>query len=93
LLNDFANFVNNYKTKHGISIFSTIKCSKTIITISKVIVSTLLIDIIVFVLLLKKRDRSSKIIEKALMFKKREKSSKIKITTSNKQVNNVKIFF
>jgi len=52
-----------------------------------------LINIIVLVLLLKKRNQLSKIIENALMFKKREKLSKIKTTTNSKQDNNIKIFF
>jgi len=92
LLNDFANLVNNYKTKYKILIFSIIRRSKTIITIFKVIVSTFLIDIIVLVLLLKKRNRLSKITKNALMFKKRERLSKIKTITSSKQSNNIKTF-
>jgi len=92
LLNDFANFVNNYKIKHKIFISFIIKRSKTIITIFKVIISTFLINIIVFVLLSKKRNRLSKIIENAIIFKKREKLSKIETTTNNKQDNDVEIF-
>jgi len=93
LLDNFANLVNNYKTKYEIFIFSIIKRFKTIITISKVIVLTSLIDIIVLVLLLKKRDRLFKITKNALIFKKRERLSKIKTITSNKQDNDIEIFF
>jgi len=71
-------------------IFSIIRRLKTIITISKVIVSKSLVDIIVLVLSLKKRDQLSKIIENALMSKKRDKLSKIKIITNNKKGNDVK---
>jgi len=92
LLNDFANFVNNYKIKQKIFISFIIKRSKTIITIFKVIISTFFINIIVFVLLSKKCNRLSKIIENALIFKKREKLSKIETTTNNKQDNDVEIF-
>ena len=90
MLNNFANFVNNYKTKHKVFILFIIKRFKTIITISKVIVSILLINIVVLVLLLKKRKRLSKTIENALMSKKRDRSSKIKIVTNSKKDNNVK---
>jgi len=93
LLDDFVNFVNNYKTKYEILIFSTIRRLETIITISRVSISTFLINTIVLVLSSKKRDRSSKIIENAFISKKREQLSKIKTTTSNKQDNNVEIFF
>jgi len=92
LLNDFANLVNNYETKYEMLILFIIRRSKTIITISKVIVSTFLINIIVFVLLLKKRNRLSKITKNAFIFKKRQKLSKIKTTTSSKQDNNVETF-
>jgi len=92
LLNNFANLVNNYKTKYEMFTFFIIRRFKTIITISKVIVSTSLINIIVFILLLKKRNRLSKITRNALIFKKKERLSKIKTTTSNKQNNNVEIF-
>jgi len=50
-----------------------IKRFKTIIIISKVIVSKSLINIIIFILLLKKRNRLSKTIENALMSKKKDK--------------------
>ena len=93
MLHNFANLVNNYKTKYEILIFFIIKRFKTIITIFKITISTSLVDIIVFVLLLKKRDRLSKIIKNALMSKKREKLSKIKITTNSKQSNNIETFF
>jgi len=92
LLDNFANLVINYKTKHEIFIFSIIRRSKTIITIFQVIVSTSLVDIIVLVLLLKKCDRLFKITKNALISKKREKSFKIKTTISNKQDNNIETF-
>jgi len=92
LLDNFTNLVNNYKTKYKISILFIIKRSKTIIIIFKVIVLTSLVDIIVFILLLKKRNRLSKIIENASISKKKERLFKIKITTSSKQSNDVKIF-
>jgi len=74
-------------------IFFIIKHSKTIIIIFEIIVSISLVNIIIFILLLKKCDQLSKITRNALISKKREKLSKIKITTSNKQNNNIKIFF
>jgi len=77
LLNDFANLVNDYKTKHEMSIFSIIRRSKIAIIVSKVIVSTFLVDIIVLILSLKKRDQSPKIAENALMSKKRDRLPKI----------------
>jgi len=92
LLNNFANFVDNYKTKHKIFIFSIIKYFKTIIIIFEIIVLTFLINIIVFVLLSKKRDQLSKITKNAFIFKKRKNLSKIRIITSSKQNNDVKIF-
>jgi len=91
LLNNSTSFVNNYKTKHKIFILSIIRRSKTIITISKVIVLILLANIIVSMLLSKKYNRLSKIIENASISKKRERLSKIKTTTNNKKNNNVKI--
>jgi len=92
LLDDSANLINNYKIKHEISIFSIIRRSKTIITILEVIVSISLINIIVFVLSSKKRDRLSKITKNALISKKKERLSKIETTTSSKQNNDVEIF-
>jgi len=92
LLDNSINLVNNYKTKHKISISLIIRRFKTIITILEVIVSILLIDIIVFVLLLKKRDRLSKITKNAFISKKRERLSKIETTTSSKQDNNIEVF-
>jgi len=89
LLDNFVDLVSNYKTKYKVSISSTIRRLKTIITISKVIVSTSLVDIVVLVLLPKKREQSSKTIENALMFKKRDRLSKIKIVTNSKKSNNV----
>ncbi len=62
---------------------------KTIITIFEIIVLKLLVNIIVSILLSKKRNRLSKIIENAFMFKKRDKLSKVKIVTNNKKDNNV----
>jgi hypothetical protein len=91
LLNKFANFVNNYKTKYEIFIFSIIRRFKTIIIVSKVIVSKSLVNIIVFILSLKKRNRSSKTTKIAFIFKKRDKSSKIKIATNSKKDNDNKI--
>ena len=91
MLNNSTNFINNYKTKHKIFILSIIRRSKTIITISKVIVLILLANIIVSMLLSKKYNRLSKIIENASISKKRERLSKIKTTTNNKKNNNVKI--
>jgi len=92
LLDNFANLVNNYKTKYEIFTLFIIRCFKTIITIFKVIVPTSLVDIIVLVLLLKKHNRLSKIIENASISKKRERLFKIKIITSSKKDNNVKTF-
>ncbi len=62
---------------------------KTIITIFEIIVSKLLVNIIVSILLSKKRNRLSKIIENAFMSKKRDRLSKIEIVTNNKKDNNV----
>jgi len=92
LLDNSANLVNNYKIKYEIFIFSTIWRSKTIITVFEVIVSTLLVDIIVFILLSKKRDRLSKITEKTFISKNKKRSSKIETTTSNKKNNDIEIF-
>jgi len=89
LLNDFANFVNDYKTKHEMSISFIMRRLKTIITIFEVIASTFLVDIIVLVLSLKKRNQSSKITKNALISKKRNKSLKIKTTTNSKKDNDV----
>ncbi len=71
-------------------ILSIIRRLKTTITILEVIASTLLINIIVLVLLLKKCDQSSKTIENALISKKRNKLFKIKTTTNSKKDNDVK---
>jgi len=90
LLNDFANFVNDYKAKHEMSIFSIMRRSKTTIIVSKVTILTSLINIIVLVLLPKKRDQSSKIAKNALMPKKRDRLPKVKTTTNNKEGNDVK---
>jgi len=89
LLNNFANFVNDYKTKHEMSISFIMRRLKTIITIFEVIASTFLVDIIVLVLSLKKRNQSSKITKNALISKKRNKSLKIKTTTNSKKDNDV----
>ncbi len=72
MLNDFVNFVNNYKTKHKMFILFIIKRFKTIITIFKIIVLTLLANIVVLILLLKKRERSFKTIENAFMLKEKK---------------------
>ena len=90
MLDDFANLVNDYKTKHEISIFFIIRRSKTTITILEVIASKPLVNIIVLVLLLKKRDQLSKATKNALMPKKRDRSPKVKTTTNNKKDNDVK---
>jgi len=90
LLNKFTNFVNNYKTKHEMFIFFIIKRFKTIIIIFKEIVSKFLINIIISILLLKKRNRSSKTTKNALISKEKNRSSKIKITTNSKKDNDVK---
>jgi len=89
LLNNFANFVNNYKTNYKIFISFIIKCSKTIITISKVIVSISLVNIVILVLLLKKRKQLPKTIENASIFKKKNRLFKIKTIINNKKDNNV----
>ena len=89
MLNNFANFVNDYKTKHEMSISFIMRRLKTIITIFEVIASTFLVDIIVLVLSLKKRNQSSKITKNALISKKRNKSLKIKTTTNSKKDNDV----
>jgi len=86
-----VNLVNNYKIKHKIFILSIIRYSKTIITIFEIIVLRSLVNIIVSILLLKKRDQLSKTIENALMSKKRDRLSKIKIVINSKKDNNVKI--
>ncbi len=90
MLNDFANFVNDYKTKYEMFIFFIIRRFKTIIIILEVIVSKSLVNIIVLVLSLKKCDQLSKTIENALMPKKRDRSSKVKTITNSKKNNNVK---
>ncbi len=70
-------------------IFFIIKYFKTIITISKVTVLILLVDIVIFVLLLKRRDRLLKIAKNAFISKKRDRLFKIKIVTNNKKNNNI----
>ncbi len=84
------NLVNNYKTKHKMFIFFIIRRSKTIITIFEISVLRSLVDIIVSILSLKKRDRSFKIVENASMSKKKDKLLKIKIVINKKKDNNVK---
>jgi len=93
LLDNFANFVNNYKTKHKIFILSTIRCFETTTIVFEVIVSISLVNIIVLVLLLKKRSRLSKITKNAFISKKRNRLSKIKITTNNKKTTISKYYF
>jgi len=68
-----------------------IRYFKTTIIVFEVIVSILLVNIIVFVLLLKKRNQLSKIVENAFMSKKKNRLYKIKIITNNKKDNNVEI--
>jgi len=68
-----------------------IRYFKTTIIVFEVIVSILLVNIIVFVLLLKKRNQLSKILENAFMSKKKNRLYKIKIITNNKKDNNVEI--
>ncbi len=68
-----------------------IRYFKTTIIVFEVIVSILLVNIIVFVLLLKKRNQLSKTIENAFMSKKKNRLFKIKIITNNKKDNNVEI--
>jgi hypothetical protein len=91
LLNNFANSVNNYKIKYKIFISFTIRRSKTTILISKVIVLISLVDIIVLILLLKKHNQLSKIVENTLISKKRDRLSKIKVIINSKKNNNIKI--
>jgi hypothetical protein len=90
LLNDFANFVNDYKTKYEMFIFFIIRRFKTTIIVFKVIVSKSLVDIIVLVLLLKKRNQLFKTTKNALMPKKKDRLSKIKTITNSKKDNDVK---
>ncbi len=89
MLNNFVDLVNNYKTKHKMSIFFIIRHSKTIITIFEIIVSTSLIDIVVLILLLKKCEQLSKTTKNALIFKKKNRLSKIKTIINSKKDNNV----
>ncbi len=89
MLNNFVDFINNYKIKYKVSIFFIIKYFKTIITIFKVIVLIFLINIVVLILLLKKCKRLSKTIENALIFKKRDRLSKIKTIINSKKDNNI----
>ncbi len=91
MLNNFANSVNNYKIKYKIFISFTIRRSKTTILISKVIVLISLVDIIVLILLLKKHNQLSKIVENTLISKKRDRLSKIKVIINSKKNNNIKI--
>jgi len=90
-LKDFASLINNYKTKHKISISSIIRCSKTTIIVFKIIISTSLVNIIVLILLLKKRNRLSKTTKNASIFKKKDRLFTIKIITNNKKDNNIEI--
>ncbi len=90
MLDNFANFVNNYKAKYKMFILFIIRRFETIITILELIVLKLLVDIIILVLSLKKRDQLSKTTKNALMSKKRDRLSKIKTTTNSKEDNDVK---
>jgi len=83
VLDNFANLVNNYKTKYRIFIFSITRHFKITIIVSKVIVLISLINIIVFILLLKKRNRLFKTTKNAFIFKKKDRLSKIKTITNN----------
>jgi len=66
------------------------KRSKTTIIVFKVIALTSLINIIIFMLSLKKCDRSSKTTKNAPTSKKKDRLFKIKFITNNKKDNNVK---
>jgi len=92
LLNNFANFVNNYKTKYKISIFSIIRRSKITIIVFEVIVLISLVDIIVLVLFLKKRNRLFKTTKNVTISKKRNKLFKIKIITKQKKIIMLKYY-
>ncbi len=70
-------------------ILSIIRYLETIITIFEINVLILLVDIIVLVLLLKKRNQLSKTTKNALISKKKDKLSKIKIITNSKKDNNI----
>jgi len=93
LLNDLANFVNKYKTKYEMSIFFIIRRSKTIITIFEIIVLTSLVDIIVLVLLSKKRDRSSKITKNALISKKKIDCLRLRLLQTTRKTTTLKHYF
>ncbi len=90
MLDNFTNLVNNYKIKYEIFISFIIKRFKTIIIIFEIIVSTFLVNIIVFILLLKKRNRLSKTTKNVFISKKRDRLSMIKTIINNKKNNNVK---
>jgi hypothetical protein len=90
LLDNFTNLVINYKIKYEIFISFIIKCFKTIIIIFEIIVSTFLVNIIVFILLLKKRNRLFKTTKNVFISKKRDRLSMIKTIINNKKNNNVK---
>ncbi len=72
------------------SIFFIMRRLETIITIFKVIALTSLVDIIVLILLLKKRDQLSKTTKNAFITKKKDKLFKIKTITNNEKDNDVK---
>jgi len=93
LLDNSTNLVNNYKTKYKISIFFTIKYSKTITTISKIVVSISLVNIIVFILLLKKRNRLSKIAENAFIPKKKIDCLRLKLLQIARKITISKYYF
>ena len=91
MLDNFANLVNNYKTKYKLFIFSIIRYSQTTIIVSKVIILISLIDIIVFILLLKKRNKLFKTTKIAFICRGKNKLSKIKTTINNNKNNNIEI--
>jgi hypothetical protein len=93
LLKGFASLINNYKIKHKMFISSIIRRSKTTIIVFKISISTSLVNIIVLILLLKKRNRLSKTTKNASIFKKKDRLFTIKIITNNKKDNDIEILF
>jgi len=74
-------------------ISSIIRRSKTTIIVFKISISTSLVNIIVLILLLKKRNRLSKTTKNASIFKKKDRLFTIKIITNNKKDNDIEILF
>ncbi len=93
MLNDFANFVNDYKTKYEMFILFIMRRFETIITIFEVIASTSLVDIIVLVLLSKKRDQLSKTTKNALISKKKIDRSRLRLLQTTKKTTTSKHHF